>query len=153
MPVSPIPAGYRSIAPYLIVRGADAAIQFYTRAFGGRERMRLPMPGGMLGHAEIEFGDSIVMLADENPDWGAIGPETLGGTPVSIMLYVENVDRQYETALAAGAKVIKPLSDQFYGDRSCHLEDPFGHRWSLATHIEDVSAEELQRRMQSMHGG
>lgn len=152
MSVSPIPSGYRSVAPYLIVRGADAAIGFYERAFGGKERMRLAMPGGLIGHAEMQFGDSVVMLADENPDWGAIGPQTLGGTPVSIMVYVPDVDRQYQQALDAGAKVIKPLSNQFYGDRSCHLEDPYGHRWSLSTHIEDVSPEELQRRMQSMGG-
>lgn len=149
MPVSPIPEGYRSITPYLIVRGAAEAIDFYTRAFGARERMRLPMPGGLIGHAELEFGDSVVMLADENPDWGAVGPQTLGGTPVSVLLYVENVDALYQQAVDAGVKVVKPLENQFYGDRSCHVEDPFGHRWSLASHVEDVSSEEMQRRMKA----
>ncbi|MCA9054470.1 MAG: VOC family protein [Planctomycetaceae bacterium] len=149
MSVKPIPDGYHSVTPYLICRNAAAAIDYYTKAFGARERMRLPMPGGLLGHAELEIGDSVVMLADENQEWGAMSPQTLGGTPASVLIYVEDVDTVFQRAIDAGAKVVRPLQDQFYGDRSGHLEDPFGHRWSVATHVEDVSPEELQKRMQA----
>ncbi|MFV0444206.1 MAG: VOC family protein [Planctomycetaceae bacterium] len=142
-----IPEGYRSVAPYLVVRGASDAIQFYERAFNARERMRLTLPGGLIGHAEMQFGDSVVMLADENPDWEVLGPSAFGGTPVSIHLYVTNVDQLFQQAVDAGAKVLKPLQNQFYGDRSGFLEDPFGHRWSLAQRVEEVSLEEMQRRI------
>jgi PhnB protein len=147
MPVQPIPSGYHTITPYLICRGAAKAIAFYEQAFGAKEKFRLPMPGGLLGHAELEFGDSVIMLADENPDWGAMSPQSLGGTPVSQMMYVKEVDTVFQRALDLGAKVIKPVSNQFYGDRSGHLEDPFGHRWSISTHVEDVPPDELERRM------
>lgn len=152
MPVSPIPAGYRSVTPYLICRGAAQAIRFYEQAFEARERMRLAMPDGKIAHAELQIGDAVVMLADEAEAWGALGPQAIGGTPVSILVYVEDVDQVYQRALELGAKVIKPLANQFYGDRSGHIEDPFGHRWSVATHIEDVSLEEMQRRMSQLGG-
>jgi PhnB protein len=149
MAVKAIPEGYHTATPYLIVRGGAAAIDFYKRAFGAVELMRLPGPDGKLGHAEIKIGDSPIMLADEFPDMGAISPQTLGGTPVSLLLYVEDVDAQFNRAVAAGAKVLRPLKDQFYGDRSGTVEDPFGHKWSLATHKEDVTSEEMQRRYEA----
>ena len=128
------------------------AIEFYQRVFGASERMRLAMPDGTIGHAELEFGDSVVMLAEENPDWAAVGPLTLGGSPTSVLLYVEDVDALYQQAVDAGVKVIQPLKDQFYGDRSCHIEDPFGHRWSIASHVEDVPQEEIAERMKTAMG-
>ena len=147
MAAKPIPDGYRTVTPYLIVRGAAAALEFYKKAFGAKERMRLPMPGGRIGHAEIEIGDSVIMLADEFPEMGAKSPQTIGGTPVGICVYVENVDARFKQAIAAGGKEEKPVIDQFYGDRSGTLADPFGHKWTLATHIEDVTPEEIGRRM------
>jgi PhnB protein len=147
--VKPIPEGYSSITPYLVIKGAAAAIDFYKKAFGATEIMRMPQPDGRVGHAELRIGDSVVMLADEFPEMDNIGPKTLGGTPVSLLLYVENADTTFERAVSLGSKVIKPLQNQFYGDRSGFLEDPFGHRWGIATHIEDVSPEEMQRRMTS----
>jgi len=154
MAVSPIPAGYSSITPYLMISGAGDAIDFYTRAFDAREIMRLPGPGGAVMHAEIQIGDSIIMLAEECPDQGTQGPKSLGGTPVGICLYVEDVDAQLEKALAAGATVTRPIQDQFYGDRSVTVDDPFGHQWTIATHVEDVSPEEMERRMaEFMPGG
>jgi PhnB protein len=146
--VKPIPDGYRSVTPYLMVKGAAEAIDFYKRAFNARERMRVPGPGGKIMHAEIEIGDSVVMLAEEFPDMGALGPLSIGGTPVGIHLYVENVDAIFKQALSAGAREERPLQNQFYGDRSGSLIDPFGHKWNLATHVEEVSPEELQRRME-----
>lgn len=151
--VKKIPDGYHSVTPYLIVKGAADAIEFYKKAFGAEELMRLDAPGGTIGHAEIRVGDSPIMLADENPEWDARGPESFGGTPVSLMVYVEDVDRQYETAVAAGAKPLRPVEDQFYGDRMGTLMDPFGHVWSIGTHIEDLSPEELNERMAKMMGG
>ncbi len=157
MPVKPIPDGYHSVTPYLIVDGATRALDFYKRAFGAVELMRMPGPDGKLGHAEIRIGDSPIMLADEHPQMGARGPRSVGGTPVSICLYMPNVDAVVEQAVSAGAKIQRPLTNQFYGDRSATLEDPFGHVWHVATHVEDVSPEEMQRRaaqmMQQQPGG
>lgn len=150
--VKPIPDGYRSITPYLSVQGAAAAIEFYARAFGARERMRLPGPDGKLGHAELEFGDSVVMLADPWP--GGYGqPPGEGGAPVTLHLYVEDVDAAFARAVAAGATQVMPVQTHFYGDRGGALRDPFGHVWHLATHVEDVPPEEITRRMQAMMGG
>jgi PhnB protein len=149
MAAKPIPEGYQRVMPYLIVRGATKALDFYKRAFGAKERMRLPM-GDRIGHAEIQIGDCVVMLADEFPEMGAKSPETIGGTPVGLCLYVEDVDAVFKQALAAGGKEEKPVKDQFYGDRSGTLIDPFGHKWTIATHVEDVSSEEMQRRMATM---
>jgi PhnB protein len=150
MAVQPIPAGYQTVTPYLIVGGAAEALDFYRRAFNASERLRVPMPGGRIGHAEIEIGNSVIMLADEFPEMGVQGPKALGGTPVGILLYVEDVDRVFQQALAAGAKQEKPLQNQFYGDRSGTVIDPFGHKWTIATHVEDVSPEELKARMAAM---
>lgn len=147
MAVKPIPEGYHSVTPYLYINGAAAAIEFYKKALGARELLRVPGPQGKLMHAEIQIGDSPVMMADENAEWSAIGPKTRGGTTVGIALYVENVDALFKQAVAAGAKVIRPVQDQFYGDRSGTIEDPFGHVWTIATHKEDVSPEEMERRM------
>ena len=148
--VRPIPEGYHAITPYLVVKGAARAIDFYKKVFGAREKFRMDGPGGTVAHAEIEIGDSVVMLADENPQHGALSPSTVGGTPVSIMLYVEDVDRTAETLTKAGAKTLRPVQDMFYGDRSGGFEDPFGHHWHVSTHIEDVSPEEIERRMRTM---
>jgi PhnB protein len=150
MAVKPIPEGYHTVTPYLIVRGGVAALEFYKKAFGAKELFRMPMPDGRLGHAEIKIGDSPVMLADECPEMQAVGPQTLKGSPVGICLYVENADVVYNQAIAAGATVDKPIQDQFYGDRSGTVKDPFGHKWTIATHKEDVSMEEMGRRMAAM---
>ena len=141
-----IPDGYHSVTPYLIISGAAEAIDYYKKAFGATELMRIPAPGGKIGHAEIKIGDSPIMLADEFPEMGYKSPQTLGGSPVSIMIYVEDVDTVFDQAVAAGGKAQRPVKDQFYGDRSGTLEDPFGHVWHVATHKEDVSAEEMERR-------
>lgn len=145
-PVKPIPDGYHTFTPYLFIRDAAAAIEFYKKAFGATERVRVAAPDGKIGHAEIEIGDSVIMLSEENDKMGARGPQTLGGSPVLLHLYVPDVDSQFAQAIAAGAKVVKPLANQFYGDRSGGLEDPFGYQWYLATHIEDVPPDEMQRR-------
>ena len=145
--VEPIPVGYHNITPYLIVRNAAAAIDFYKKAFNAVELMRFPGPGGKIMHAEVKIGDSPVMLADEMPEEGHVGPQTLGGVGVSMMLYVEDVDTRFAQAIAAGATIKRPVQDQFYGDRTGTLVDPFGHVWSIGTHKEDVSMEELQQRM------
>jgi PhnB protein len=142
----PVPDGYHTATPYLIVKGAAQAIEFYKKAFGATELMRMAQPGGKIGHAEIKIGDSPIMLADESPDVGARSPQSIGGSPVSIMLYVEDVDRIFSQAVAAGAKVKRPVADQFYGDRTGGIEDPFGHLWYIATHKEDVSPEEMRKR-------
>jgi PhnB protein len=142
----PVPDGYHTATPYLIVKGAAQAIEFYKKAFGATELMRMPQPGGKIGHAEIKIGDSPIMLADESPDVGARSPQSIGGSPVSIMLYVEDVDRIFSQAVAAGARVKRPVADQFYGDRTGGIEDPFGHLWYIATHKEDVSPEEMRKR-------
>ena len=150
MPVKPIPDGYHSATPYLIVKGAAEALVFYKKAFGAEERMRCPMPDGRLGHAEVQIGNSIIMLADEFPEMDAKGPLSLGGTPVGICLYVLDSDAAFQRAVAAGAKVLRPIQDQFYGDRSGTVTDPFGHQWTISTHREDVSMEEIERRMKAM---
>ena len=150
--VKPIPDGYPQVTPYLIVDGGDAAIAFYTKVLGAKERMRMPSPGDRIGHAELELGDSLVMLADEHPDMGILGPKSVGGTPVTISVYVEDVDSVFDRALSEGASSVRPVENQFYGDRSGQFDDPFGHRWSIATHVEDVSPEEMQRRMGQMAG-
>ena len=144
--VRPIPEGYHSLTPYLIVNDAAGAIAFYKEAFDASEVMRMPAPGGRVGHAELKIGDSRIMLADEFPDMGARGPKAFGGTPVSLHLYVEDVDAVMKRALAAGAKEVRPVKDQFYGDRMGSVTDPFGHAWHISTHKEDVPADELKRR-------
>ena len=144
--VKPIPEGYHSVTPYLILSGAGDAIGFYKKALGAEEVMRLADPGGKVHHAEISIGDSRIMLADEHPEIQALSPKTIGGSPVSIHLYVEDVDRAVERAVAAGAKLVRPVADQFYGDRVGGIEDPFGYRWFIATHKEDLTIEEIRRR-------
>ena len=146
MSAKPIPDGYHTATPYLVLQNAADAIEFYNKAFGATELMRLASPGGKIGHAEIKIGDSPIMLADEFPDMGYRGPRALGGSPVSIMLYVEDVDALFNQAVAAGATVRRPVKDEFYGDRSGNLEDQFGHVWTIATHKEDVSPEEIEKR-------
>jgi PhnB protein len=146
----PVPEGYHAVTPYLIVDGAAKALDFYKQVFGAKERMRMPGPGGKVGHAEINIGDSVIMLADEHPEMGARGPKAFGGSPTSIVLYVENVDTTVKAAVGAGAKILQPIEDKFYGDRSGTIEDPFGHHWHVSTHVEDVSPEELQRRAAAM---
>ena len=148
--VKPIPDGYRSVIPYLIVADGAAALAFYQQVFGARVRMRLGGPGGKIGHAELEIGDSLVMLADEHPAMGALAPPTVGGTPVSLHLYVEDVDAVAAKAIAAGASLKRPVENQFYGDRLGTISDPFGHLWHLSTHVEDVSPEEIGRRAAAM---
>lgn len=144
--VQPIPDDYPRVIPYLTVDGAAAAIDFYTHVFGARERVRMPAPGGKIGHAEVEIGASVVMLADAFPDGGSPTPSALGGTPVTVMVYVEDVDAVFASAIEAGATPVRPVEDQFYGDRTGQFTDPFGHKWIVSTHIEDVSAEEMIRR-------
>jgi PhnB protein len=150
MPVKPIPEGYHSVTPYLIIKGATAAIDYYKKVFGATEIMRMPTPDGQIGHAELKIGDSPIMLADEMPGRGYVSPKTLGGTPVSIMIYVNDVDSVFKNAVDTGAKVDQPIKDQFYGDRSGTIHDPFGHVWTIATHKEDVTPEEMKRRMSSL---
>jgi PhnB protein len=144
--VKAVPDNYPRLVPSLAVSDAAAAIDFYCHVFGAVERVRMPAPGGRIGHAELQFGDSLLMLADEFPAVGHLSPESVGGTPVTLSLYVEDVDAVFQRALDAGAKPVRPVQDQFYGDRSGGFLDPFGHRWYVATHIEDVSEEELQKR-------
>lgn len=151
MAAKPVPEGHHTVTPYLAINGGVEALEFYKKAFGATEVSKLLMPDGRLGHAEIKLGDSIIMLADEFPEYGGTSPQTLGGSPVSIHLYVEDVDTFFKQAVAAGAKERKPLMDQFYGDRSGQLEDPFGHLWWVATHKEDIPPEELQKRANAMH--
>jgi PhnB protein len=144
--VKPIPEGYHSVTPYLIVSDGAGAIEFYKKAFGASELMRMPAPGGRVGHAELKIGDSRIMLADEFPDMGARSPKAFGGSPVSLHLYVADVDAVAKRALAAGATELRPVKDQFYGDRLGSVTDPFGHVWHISTHKEDLSPEELKRR-------
>ncbi len=150
--VSNPPKGYHSVTPYMVVRGGVAALDFYAKALGAEKTMQLDMPDGSLAHAEMRIGDSIVMLSEESEAWGTKGPLTLGGSPMFLMVYVADVDAAFARAIAAGATEVRPLADQFYGDRTGTLKDPFGHQWTLATHLEDVSAEEGQRRMQAEFG-
>jgi PhnB protein len=148
--VKPIPDGYHAITPYLIVNGAAKAIDYYQRAFGASEIMRLAGPDGKVGHAEVQVGDSKIMLADEHPQMDAKGPAAYGGSPVSLHLYVADVDTVFNRAVAAGATVDRPVENKFYGDRAGSLTDPFGHTWTVSTHVEDVSEEEIHRRMSAM---
>ena len=141
-----IPDGYPRVTPYLIVNGAAAAIDFYRLVLGASERMRMEGPEGKVGHAELELGNSVIMLADEHPEMDARGPNTVGGTPVSLHLYVEDADSVFERAVEAGARALRPVEDKFYGDRSGSFEDPFGHRWHVATHVEDVPPDEMSKR-------
>ena len=150
--VKPIPEGYPRLIPYLIVAEGAAAIVFYERAFGAKERLKLTRPDGKIGHAELNIGDSVVMLADEYAPMGARAPSAFGGTPVSLHLYVEDVDAVAAKAVAAGGTLKRPVENQFYGDRLGTIEDPFGHVWHISTHIEDVSPEEIGRRAAAMHG-
>jgi PhnB protein len=146
MAVKPVPDGYHTATPYLIVKGAAKALDFYTRVFGATVVMRIDGPDGAVGHAEIQIGDSRIMLADEFPGMGSRSPQSLGGSPVGICLYLPDVDARVAKALAAGATVVRPVQDQFYGDRSGTITDPFGHLWTIATHVEDVAPEEIARR-------
>jgi PhnB protein len=147
MPVRPIPEGYHSITPYLVISGAAKAIDWYKQAFGAQQTLRMEDPTtGKIGHAELKIGDSYIMLADEYPDMGYRSPKTLGGAGISLLLYVKDVDGTVKEAVDAGAKLERPLQDQFYGDRTGTIQDPFGHVWTIATHIEDVSPEEMLER-------
>jgi len=149
MAVKPTPDGYHSVTPYLIIEGAADAIEFYKQAFGATELFRFPSPDGKIGHAEMKIGDSPIMLADAYPDKGYKGPKSLGGSPVSLMIYVEDVDTVFSQAVAAGATVKEAVSDKFYGDRLGTLVDPFGHVWHISTHKEDVSLAEMEKRAQA----
>jgi PhnB protein len=150
MAVHHIPDGYHSVIPYLVIKGAASAIDFYKKAFNAEEVMRMPAPDGTIGHAELKIGDSHIMLADEHPGMGQLSPKTIGGTPVSLMIYVPDVDARFKAAIDGGGTQVRPLENQFYGDRSGMITDPFGHTWMIATHIEDVSPEEMQKRMEAM---
>jgi PhnB protein len=152
MKTKPIPDGYNSLTPYITVIGAKKAVEFYKEAFGAKEVGRITMPDGSIGHCELELGDSKLMLAEENKQWGNISPQTLGGTTVYLSLYVENVDAVFDKAIKAGAKVLGDMvpKDQFHGDRSGSLTDPFGHRWTIMTRIEDVSFPEMQKRADAL---
>lgn len=152
-PVNPIPAGYHSVTPYLLIRNATAAIEFYRQVFGAVEIMRLVDPEGRISHAEITIGNSRIMLADEHPEMDFLGPQTRGGTTVSLLIYVANVDEVFEMALQQGSREVRPLVDQFYGDRSGTIEDPYGHIWSIATHLEDISPAEMEARFREMFEG
>jgi PhnB protein len=151
--VNPIPAAYPRVTPYLSVDGAAKAIDFYTDILGALERVRMGGPDGKVGHAELAIGDSVIMLADSFPDMGAPTPKALGGSPVTVMVYVEDVDNVFSRAIQAGATEIAPLQDQFYGDRSGQFEDPWGHRWNVASHVEDVSPEDMEKRAAEAIGG
>ena len=153
MAVSAVPRGYHTVTPYLIAKGAAEAIEFYKKAFSAKELMRFPDKDGKIGHAEVQIGDSPIMIADEYPEMGFRGPLTLGGSTVGILIYVEKVDECFARAVAAGGKVLRPIVDQLYGDRSGTLTDPFGHVWTIATHIEDVSPEEIGRRFEASTKG
>jgi PhnB protein len=150
--VKSIPDGYHNVTPYLVVDGAAKAIDFYKKVFGAAEKMRMPSPGGKVGHAELTLGDSMIMLADEHPDMGARAPHAFGGSAVNLMVYVPDVDATVKTAIAAGAKVVRPVENQFYGDRMGTIEDPFGHRWHVATHVEDVPPDEMAKRAAAAMG-
>jgi PhnB protein len=148
-----VPIGFHTATPYLFVQGAANAIDFYKSAFKAKEVMRMPAPGGRVRHAQIKIGDSNIMISDESPDMGAVGPKSLGGSPVMLYLYVKDVDAVMAQAVAAGAKIVHPVKDQYYGDRSGGLEDPFGHLWHVATHKEDVPLKELRKRAETAMAG
>ena len=150
--VSHIPEGYNSVTPYLVIKGAAQAIEYYKKVFGAVETVRMDQPGGKVGHAELKIGNSHIMLADENPSMGQghTSAASIGGSPVSLYLYIPDVDRVVERAVAEGAKILKPVQDQFYGDRSGFIQDPFGHLWGIATHVEDVSPQEMKERMKKL---
>jgi PhnB protein len=150
MSVKPVPDGYGTVTPYLYIKEAARAIEFYKQALGAAELFRLAEPSGKIGHAELQIGNSRIMLADEFPAMNVLGPETLGGTSVSFLIYVDDVDASFDRAIAAGGTVTRPVKDQFYGDRSGSLKDPFGHTWTIATHTEDVSPEEMDSRYKAM---
>lgn len=147
-----IPEGYNTLTPYLVIKDAAKAIDYYKKVFGATELVRMPGPGGTVAHAELQIGDSRIMLADENPAMGQgyTSASTIGGSPVSLYVYLPNVDEVFKRAIAEGAKELKPVQDQFYGDRSGFLRDPFGHLWGIATHVEDVSPQEMQERMKKL---
>jgi PhnB protein len=149
MSVSHTPKGYHTATPYLVIKGAAAAIDFYKKVFSATEVMRMPGPGGMVMHAEIKIGDSIIMLADEFPDMGFRGPQSIGGSPVGINLYFPDVDARFAAAIKNGATEKRPVQNQFYGDRSGTIVDPFGHIWTISTHVEDVAPEEMNRRFEA----
>lgn len=148
--VKPIPDGYPRVTPSLIIDGASDAIAFYTSVLGATERMRMDGPDGKVGHAELQLGDSVIMVADEHPDMGYVGPRTIGGSPVTISVYVDDVDATFAAAIAAGATSTRPVENQFYGDRSGQFEDPWGHRWNVGTHVEDVPPDEMAKRAAAM---
>jgi PhnB protein len=148
--VKPIPEGYHSLTPYLYIKGAAKAIDFYKKIFGATETVRMPGPNGTIGHAELKIGDSAIMLADENQQHTALGPETVGGTPIGLLLYVSNVDDITKKSIEAGAKLDRPVENMFYGDRQGTITDPFGHKWFISTHIEDVTPDEMKKRMAAM---
>ncbi|HQZ65441.1 MAG TPA: VOC family protein [Planctomycetaceae bacterium] len=149
--VNVTPAGFQTVTPYLLIKGASEAIDFYTRIFNATETTRLTAPDGRIGHAEIRIGESTIMIADEHPEMDFLGPESRGGTTVSLLIYVEHADDVFYAAIAAGATELRPLCDQFYGDRSGTVTDPWGHVWSIATHLEDISPAELQRRFEELY--
>ena len=150
--VKPIPDGYPRVIPYLHINGAADVIEFYGEVFEAKERMRMAGPDGKVGHAELELGDSVIMLSDEFPEMGASSPKTVGGTPVTVMVYVDDVDTVFDRAVKAGATSLRPVEDKFYGDRGGEFEDRWGHRWSIATHIEDVPPDEMARRVAALEG-
>ncbi|GAC1344567.1 MAG: Dot/Icm type IV secretion system effector PhnB [Candidatus Dormibacteria bacterium] len=145
--VKPIPDGYPQVIPYLSVDGASDAIEFYTQVFGAKERMRMPAPGGKVGHAELEIGGSMIMLADVFPEMGGQSPKAIGGTPVTVMVYLDDVDAVFQKAISAGATSEQAVKNEFYGDRVGRFVDPFGHKWFVATHVEDVAPDEMDKRM------
>jgi len=150
--VQKIPDGYQAVMPYLCVRGGPAAVEFYKKAFGATEVMRMSDPNGNIGHAEFRVGEGVIMLSDEFPEMGVLSPQSLGGTPVTLMFYCEDVDAVVNRALECGAKAITPVENMFYGDRAGKIEDPFGHYWWIATRVEDVSHEEMRKRSAALYG-
>lgn len=150
---NPIPEGYRTITPYLVLKGAAEALAFYAKAFGAVETVRMPGPGGSVMHAEVRIGDSMLMLSDEFPDWGQLGPLARGGSTCTMMLYVEDCDAAFQRAVEAGCTVTMPPTDEFWGDRFAKVTDPFGHQWAISTHVEDVTPEEMKKRMAARFGG
>lgn len=152
MTAKAIPDGYEGATPYICCNDATSALSFYKTAFGAKELMRMPMPDGKIAHAEIQIAGARIMLSDEFPEWNCLSPVSIGGSATTVMIYFEDVDSVVEQAVSAGAKVLQPLTDQFYGDRSCKLQDPYGHVWMFATHKEDVAPDELQRRAEALFG-